>query len=62
MNGLRVVEVVALDDLLEKGHVCQPGAQILITKGVMGLLMKEEDVMKSVVQVSHFYNEQCRYG
>ena len=56
MNGLRVVEVVALDDLLEKGHVCQLSAQILITKSVMGLLTKEEDAMKNVVQVSHFYN------
>ena len=56
MNGLRVVEVVALDDLLEKGHVCQLSAQILITKGVMEILMREENVMKNVVQVSHFYN------
>ena len=52
MNGLRVAEVVALDNLIEKGHVCQLSAQILTTKDVMGILMKEENVMKSVVQVS----------
>ena len=54
MNGPHVAEVVALDDLIEKGHVCQPSAQILITKDVMEILMKEENVMKSAAQVSHF--------
>ena len=54
MNGLRVAELVALDDLIERGNVCQLSAQILITKSVLGILMKEEYVMKSVAQVSHF--------
>ena len=54
MNGLHVAEVVALDDLSERGHVCQRSAQILIVKSVMGILMKEENAMKIVAQVNHF--------
>ena len=53
MNGLCVAELVALDDLFERGHVCQLSAQILIVKSVMGVLMKEENVMKTVAQVNH---------
>ena len=54
MNGLVVAEVVALDDLIERGHVCQLSAQILIVKSVMGVLMKEGNAMKNVAQVNHF--------
>jgi len=50
-NGLCALEVVALDNLSEKGCVYQPSVQILITENVKGIHMKKENVMNNVVKV-----------
>ena len=53
MSGPHAVEVVALDNLSERGGVCQPNAQILITEDVREIHMKKDDATNSVAQVSH---------
>lgn len=53
-HGLRVAEVVAVDNLLERENVSLPNARILFTEDVRGNIMKKEDAMNNAAQVSHF--------
>jgi len=53
-NGPCALEVVALDNPLERECVCHPSVWILITEDVKGIHMKKENAMNNVVQVSLF--------
>ena len=54
INGLHAAEVVVLDSHSEEGSAYQLSVQFLIvTKDVMETLLKEENVMSNVVQVSY---------
>lgn len=52
-HGLRVAEVVAVDNLLERENVSLPNARILFTEDVRGNIMKKEDAMNNAAQKSH---------